>query len=54
MKKCDEKCFAACDFCRFYNFNADRSGAYCSDGYCVLHEKDRRPEQEILSVLIIR
>lgn len=43
MKKCDESCYPACDFCRFYNFNANRGGVYCGDGYCVLHEKSREP-----------
>jgi hypothetical protein len=44
MKGCSSTCEAICDFCRMYNFNGDKDGAYTDEGYCVFHEKPMLPE----------
>ena len=43
-KVCCEECFPICDFCRFYNFNGDKDGAYTGNGYCVKHEIRKEPD----------
>ena len=47
MKLCNEKnCAPLCDFCKFYDFNGNKDGAYTGNGYCNKHDKKRDPEDE--------
>jgi hypothetical protein len=32
-----------CDFCKHYAFNADESGAYTGNGYCLFHKRPEDP-----------
>jgi len=36
MIKCEaaEECYPICDFCKYYNFNGNETGAYTGNGYC--------------------
>ena len=46
-KFCNKECKEVgpiCDFCRFYNFNADKYGVYLNKGYCTKLEKRKEPE----------
>jgi hypothetical protein len=44
VKRCSNDCFSICDFCSFYNFNADKNGVYTGRGWCRLLHKRREPE----------
>ena len=46
MKKCSEDCIPACDFCKYYEFNADSRGRYTGDGYCTYHNRNQDPGDE--------
>lgn len=49
MIKCSEDgydCFPICDFCKYYNFNADDKGRYTGDGYCTKHSKPQDPSDD--------
>jgi hypothetical protein len=35
---------AVCDFCKHYDFNGDKNGAYTGDGWCKLHQIQKDPE----------
>jgi len=41
-KDCEDE-WAICDFCKFYNFNGTRSGAYQGLGYCTLLKVGKDP-----------
>jgi len=41
-----EECTPLCDFCKFYNFNPDKEGAYIGLGYCTKHKKASAPEHD--------
>jgi hypothetical protein len=43
MKKCNEDCIPVCDFCLYYEFNADDEGAYTGDGWCSYNKKAVEP-----------
>jgi hypothetical protein len=34
MQKCNEECMDCCDFCYWYDFNADERGLYVGNGKC--------------------
>ena len=41
MNKCsdlEDECIDACDFCKYYNFNADGEGRYTGEGWCITPE----------------
>lgn len=46
MKFCD-KCVgetgACCDFCFYYDFNANEFGEYTGKGYCNFHHNNHEP-----------
>ncbi len=47
-KYCSKECEqvgAVCDFCIYYDFNADEHGNYVENGYCNYHKEKRDPEQ---------
>lgn len=41
--ECDPVVPAVCDFCRYYDFNADDQGRYTGDGYCRFHHQPMDP-----------
>ncbi len=46
-KYCSKECKelgAVCDFCKYYDFNADSSGCYVGKGYCNYHKVKQNPE----------
>lgn len=36
-------CHPLCDFCEWFDFNADEDGAYTGDGWCRLHKRPMDP-----------
>lgn len=45
MTICCPNCIGAlCDFCIWYDFNADTEGCYTGDGYCRLHNRPSDPD----------
>jgi len=44
MKTCGKDCPEVCDYCKFYNFNPDKNGAYIGLGYCKRWKVSKRPE----------
>ena len=41
--KCDGPDTSCCDFCRYYDFNANEDGAYCDRGWCRRNQEPRDP-----------
>ena len=40
---CSPECTPLCDFCKYYNFNADEEGRYIGKGWCTLHNESSEP-----------
>ena len=47
MKLCKncEPIACCCDFCKYYDFNADKQGMYTGDGYCRKHKRQADPAE---------
>ena len=43
MLLCNTDCIPVCDFCRHYNFNANRRGTYVEKGFCRYYGKKKDP-----------
>jgi len=35
--------YSCCDFCKWYSFNGDNTGAYTGNGWCNLHWQPMHP-----------
>jgi hypothetical protein len=43
-KDCDPRA-TCCDFCKFFDFNADSQGFYTGDGWCNFHKTAADPAE---------
>ena len=55
MRKCNDKCYPLCDFCKHYQFNGDdlirngktfKGAIYTGKGFCTFHHRRQEPQDQ--------